>query len=59
MVERRSIYRALVGKPEGRRPLEDPCVDRRIMLGWIFRKWSVGPWTGLSSFRTGAGGGHL
>jgi hypothetical protein len=22
--ERRSIYRVLVGKPEGRRPLEDP-----------------------------------
>jgi len=59
MVERRSIYRALVGKPERRRPLEDPGVDGRIILGWIFRKWYVGPWTRLSSFRIGTGGGHL
>jgi hypothetical protein len=28
----RVAYRALVGKPEGRRPLEDPGVDGRIIL---------------------------
>jgi len=28
-----------VGKPEGKRPLEDPAVDGRIILRWIFRKW--------------------
>jgi hypothetical protein len=25
----------------------DPGVDGRIILGWIFRKWDVGVWTGL------------
>jgi len=37
--------------------LEDPCVDGRIILRWIFRKWDVGAWTGLSWFRIGTGGG--
>jgi hypothetical protein len=26
--------------------LEDPGVDRRIILRWIFRKWDVGAWNG-------------
>jgi len=39
--------------------VEDPGVDERIILGWNFRKWYVGPWTGLSCFRIGTGGGHL
>ena len=30
MEERRAIYRILVGKPEGKRQLEDPGVDGRI-----------------------------
>ena len=25
---------------------EDPGVDGRIILRWIFRKWDVGVWTG-------------
>ena len=25
--------------------LEDPVVDGRIILIWIFRKWVVGAWT--------------
>jgi hypothetical protein len=36
--ERRGIYRLLVGKPEGKRPLGRPGIDRRIKLRWIFRK---------------------
>jgi len=43
MVEGRSVYRVLVGKPEG-----DPGVDGRIILEWIFGKWDVGVWTGWS-----------
>jgi hypothetical protein len=26
---------------------EDPGVDGRIILGWIFRIWDVGVWIGL------------
>jgi hypothetical protein len=26
----------------------DPGVDWRIILRWIFRKWDVGIWTGMS-----------
>jgi len=37
--------------------LEDPVVDGRIILKWIFRKWDVGAWTGLVWLRIGAGGG--
>jgi hypothetical protein len=59
MGEERSVYRVLVGKPKGKRPLGDPGVDGRIILGWIFRKWDVGVWTGLSWRRIETGGGHL
>jgi len=41
----------LVGKPEGKRPLEDPGLDGRIILRWVFRKWDVGAWTGSSWLR--------
>jgi hypothetical protein len=30
-----------------------PGVDGRIILGWIFRKWDVGVWTGLGWLRIG------
>jgi hypothetical protein len=36
-----------------------PGVERRIILRWIFRKWDVGVWTGLSWLRIETGGGHL
>jgi hypothetical protein len=38
---------------------EDPGVDGRIILMWIFRKWDVGVWTGSSWLRVGIGGGAL
>ena len=39
--------------------LEDPGVDGRIILSWIFRKWDVGVWTVSSWLRIGTVGGHL
>ena len=59
MGEKRGVYRVLVGKPEGRNRLGDPDVDGRIILGWIFRKWYVGLWTGSIWLMIGTDGGHL
>ena len=42
MGEKRGIYRVLVGKFEGKNHLEDPGIEGRIMLRWIFMKWDVG-----------------
>jgi hypothetical protein len=36
------VHRVLVGKPGGERPLGRP------RHRWIFGKWDVGVWTGLS-----------
>jgi len=44
--EKRGVYRVLVGKPEGKRHLEDPGIDGMIILRSIFRKWDVDAWTG-------------
>jgi hypothetical protein len=59
MGERRSVYRFLVGKTEGKNHLGDPGVDGRIILRWILRKWNVVLWTGLSWLRIGRGGRQL
>jgi hypothetical protein len=39
--ERRDAFRDLVGKLDGRNHLEDPGVDGRIVLKWIFKKQEV------------------
>jgi hypothetical protein len=36
--EDRDVHRVLVGKPEGKRSLERPRLDGRIILRWFFRK---------------------
>jgi hypothetical protein len=38
---------------------DDPDVDGRIILRWIFRKWEGVSGTGWSGLRIGTGGGHL
>jgi len=48
-----------LGKFGKRYHLEDPGVDGKIILRWIFRKWDVGAWTGLIWLRIGTGGGLL
>jgi hypothetical protein len=37
---------------------EDPVVEGRIILGWIFRKWDGG-WNGLIWLKIGTGRGLL
>jgi len=59
MQERRGVYKVLVEKREGKRALENPGVDGRIILIHIFRKWNWGAWTGLLWLRIGTGGGLL
>ena len=39
--------------------MEDPGLDWRIILRWIFRKWDVGVWTRSSRLRVGTGGGYV
>ena len=39
--------------------LEEPGLEGRLILSWIFRKWDVGAWAGSSWLRIGTGGGHL
>jgi hypothetical protein len=43
------VYKVLEGKNEGKRPLEDPEVDRRIIMKCIVRKvgWEGSLYTGL------------
>jgi len=54
--ENSGVYR---GKPEGKSHLEDPGVDGRMILRWLFREWDVVVWTGLIWLRIGTVGGHL
>ena len=58
MGEERGVYRVLVGKPEGKRPLGRPRRSRWI-LGWISRRWDVCMWTGLDWPRIETGAGRL
>jgi len=57
--ERRAYTRFWWGNLGERDHLDDPGVDGRIILRWIFRKWDVGVWTGSSWLWIGTGGGHL
>jgi hypothetical protein len=54
MGEERKVYKVLVGKPEGKRPLERP---RRSE--WILGRLAWGVWIGFDWLRTGTGGGLL
>ena len=56
--ERRGLYRVLVGKPEGKRPLARPR-SRGEGNRWIFRKWDVGVWSESIWLRIGTGGQHF
>jgi hypothetical protein len=57
MGDRRGIYRVLVGKPEGKRPLGRPRHRWEDKIKMVIEE--VGVWTGSSWLRTGTGGVHL
>jgi len=59
MGERRGVYRVLVRKPEGKRPLVRPWCrwEDNIKLELQKVGWG-GEWTGLIWIRQGTGGGH-
>jgi hypothetical protein len=59
MGEERKVYKVLVGKPEGKRPLGRP--RRRWEDGIIMnlREIGLGVWIGFDCLRTGTGGGLL
>jgi len=59
MGEKRGVYRVLMGKPEGKRPLGRPRHRWEDNIKWIFRKWDLGVWTGSIWFRIRTGGRHL
>jgi hypothetical protein len=59
MGEERKVYKVLVGKPEGRRPLGRP---RRMWEDGIrmdLREIGWGVWIGFDWLRRGTGGGLL
>ena len=59
MREGRGVYRVLVGKLEGKRPLRRPRRRWVDNIGMDLRRWDVGMWTGLGWPRIGTGGGRL
>jgi hypothetical protein len=59
MEERRSATEFLWGDLRERDHLENPGLDGRIILRWIFRKWDVGAWTRLIWLRIGSGSEYL
>jgi hypothetical protein len=56
MGERRGAYRALVGKPEGTKPLGRPRRKWENNIKMDLRKVGWGAWTGSIWLRIGTGG---
>jgi hypothetical protein len=57
--EGRNVYRVLMGKPEGRRPLGRPWRRWGDGIGMDLRKIGWGVWSGFSWLRIGTVGGLL
>jgi hypothetical protein len=56
---RRSVYRVLVGKPEGKRPLGRPRRRGKNGIKMDTQGVGWGTWIGLIWLRIRTGGGHL
>jgi hypothetical protein len=59
MGERRGVYRVLVGKPEGKRPLGITRDRWEYIIKMDLQEMGWGTLTGLTWLRIGTGGGHL
>jgi hypothetical protein len=59
MGERRGVYRVLVGKPEGKRPLGRPRHRWEDNIKMNFQKVGKGVWAGASWLKLGTGGEAL
>jgi len=59
MGEERGVYRVLLGKPEGKRPLGRPRRRWVDNIRMHLQKGDVGIWTGLGWPRIETGGGRL
>ena len=57
--ERRGVYRDLVGKPEGKRPLWRPRPRWEDNIKMDLQEVGCGVWTGSSWLRIGTGSEHL
>jgi hypothetical protein len=59
MGEERKVYKVLVGKPEGKRPLGRPRHRWEDGVRMDLREICLGVWIGFDWLRTGTGGGLL
>jgi hypothetical protein len=56
MGEERKVYKVLVEKPEGKRPLRRPRRRWEDGIRMDLREIGLGVWAGLNWHRTGTGG---
>ena len=59
MGKRSGIYRVLIGKPEGDRPLGRPRRRWKDNIKKDLQEVGCGVWTGWIWLRIGTGGGHM
>jgi hypothetical protein len=59
MGEKRSVYRVLVGKPEGKRLIGLPWRRWEYNIKMDLREVGCGAWNGSSWLRIGTGGRHF
>jgi hypothetical protein len=57
--EEKDVYRVLVGKPEGKRPLRRPRLKWEVNIRIFLQEVGCGVWTGLGWLRIEIGGGLL
>jgi len=59
MGERRGVYRVLVGKPEGNRPLGRPRRRWEDNIKMVLQEVGCGRMDWIELLKIGTGGGHL